>query len=107
MYKYELHMHTSECDRDAYLSARELVHLYKNAGYDGMVVTDHCIERFCTLWFPEEVTGLTHEQQVTRWLKGDRTAREEGLAKNTSCNPMKPRKKRWVQRLRSWVPMPR
>lgn len=78
MYKYELHMHTSECDRDAYLSARELVHLYKNAGYDGMVVTDHYIERFYTLWFPEEVTGLTHEQQVTRWLKGFRTAREEG-----------------------------
>ena len=53
MYKYELHSHTSECDRDAYLSARELVHLYKDAGYDGMVITDHYIERFYTSWFPE------------------------------------------------------
>ena len=78
MYKYELHAHTSECDRDAHLSAKELVHLYKDAGYDGMVVTDHYIERFYTLWFPEEVYGLNHEQQVTRWLKGFRTAREEG-----------------------------
>ena len=78
MYKYELHAHTSECDRDAHLSARELVHLYKNAGYDGMVITDHSIERFYTLWFPEEVQGLNHEQQVTRWLRGFRTAREEG-----------------------------
>lgn len=78
MYKYELHAHTSECDRDAHLSARELVRLYKNAGYDGMVITDHYIERFYTLWFPEEVQGLTHEQQVTRWLKGFRTARDEG-----------------------------
>lgn len=78
MYKYELHSHTSECDRDADLSARELVHLYKEAGYDGMVITDHYIERFYRLWFPEEVQGLTHEQQVTRWLKGFRTAREEG-----------------------------
>lgn len=78
MYKYEIHAHTSECDRDAHLSARELVHLYKDAGYDGMVITDHYIERFYTLWFPEEVRGLTHEQQVTRWLKGFRTAREEG-----------------------------
>jgi hypothetical protein len=43
-----------------------------------MVVTDHYIERFYTLWFPEEVEGLTHEEQVTRWLKGFRTAREEG-----------------------------
>ena len=78
MFKYELHSHTSECDRDAHLSAKELVHLYKDAGYDGMVITDHYIERFYTLWFPEEVKGLTHEQQVTRWLKGFRTAREEG-----------------------------
>lgn len=78
MYQYELHAHTSECDRDAFLSARELVHLYKDAGYDGMVITDHYIERFYTLWFPEEVADLTHEQQVARWMKGFRTARDEG-----------------------------
>ena len=78
MYKYELHAHTSECDREAHLSARELVHLYKNEGYDGMVITDHYIERFYTLWFPDEVEGLTHEQQVKRWLKGFHIAKEEG-----------------------------
>ena len=78
MHKYELHTHTFECDRDAYLSARELVRLYKEAGYDGIVITDHYIERFFTRWFPDEVAGLTHEQQVSRWLKGFRTAREEG-----------------------------
>lgn len=78
MYKYELHAHTAECDRDARLSARELVHLYQDAGYDGMVITDHYIERFYTLWFPDEVRGLSHEQQVERWLRGYRTAREEG-----------------------------
>ena len=78
MYRYELHAHTSECDRDAHLSARELVHLYQDAGYDGMVITDHYIERFYTLWFPEDVRGLSHEQQVERWLRGYRTARDEG-----------------------------
>lgn len=78
MYKYELHAHTHECDRDAHLSARELVHAYKEAGYDGMVITDHYIERFYTRWFPEEVAGLTHPEQVHRWLKGYRTAKEEG-----------------------------
>ena len=78
LYKYELHAHTSECDKEARLSARELVHLYKNAGYAGMVITDHYIERFYTLWFPNEVEGLTHEQQVKRWLKGFLTAKEEG-----------------------------
>ena len=78
MYKYELHAHTHECDRDARLSACELVHRYKEAGYDGIVITDHYIERFYTRWFPEEVAGLSHGQQVARWLKGYRTAREEG-----------------------------
>ena len=78
MYKYEIHAHTSDCDRDAHLSARELVHLYKEAGYDGMVITDHYIERFYTLWFPEDVEGLSHEQQVERWLRGFYIAREEG-----------------------------
>ena len=78
MTRFELHTHTSECDRDAHIGARELVRLYKEAGYGGMVVTDHYIERFYTLWFPDDVRGLTHEQQVTRWLRGFRTARDEG-----------------------------
>ena len=77
-YKYELHSHTNECDRGARLSAGELVRLYKDAGYDGIVITDHYIERFYTRWFPEDVKGLTHQQQVKRWLKGYYAAKEEG-----------------------------
>ena len=77
-YKYELHSHTKECDRGAQLSAGELVRLYKDAGYDGIVITDHYIERFYTRWFPEDVKGLTHEQQVRRWLRGFYTAKEAG-----------------------------
>jgi predicted metal-dependent phosphoesterase TrpH len=55
-----------------------LVHLYKKAGYDGMVITDHYIERFYTIWFPEDVEGLTHQQQVKRWLRGYYAAKEAG-----------------------------
>ena len=40
MYKFELHVHTSECDLAAHASGAELVRIYKEAGYDGMVVTD-------------------------------------------------------------------
>ena len=78
IYKYELHSHTRECDRGAQLGAAELVRLYKDAGYDGMVITDHYIERFYTRWFPDEVQGLAHEKQVERWLRGFYTATEEG-----------------------------
>ena len=78
MYKYELHAHTQECDRGARLSAKELVHLYQDAGYDGIVITAHYIRSVFTRWFPEEVTGLPHEKQVARWLKGYYTAKEKG-----------------------------
>ena len=61
IYKYELHSHTKECDRGAALGGAELVQLYKEAGYDGIMITDHYIERFYTRWFPDEVRGLTHQ----------------------------------------------
>lgn len=77
MYKYELHAHTSECDLAAHLSARELVHLYKDAGYHGMVITDHYFSLF-SLWFEKELASLSHQQQMERWLKGYYAAREEG-----------------------------
>lgn len=78
IYKYELHSHTHECDRDAKMSASELVYAYKDAGYSGIVITDHYIERFYTRWFPEDVKGLSHQQQVHRWLRGYYTAKEVG-----------------------------
>lgn len=78
MYKYELHAHTAECDLAAHLGARELVRLYKEAGYDGLVITDHYFDLFYNLWFSDELAGLSHKQQVERWMKGYRTAREEG-----------------------------
>ena len=77
MYKYELHAHTSECDLAARLSARDLVRLYKDKGYDGMVITDHYFKTFFE-WFEDELSGYTHEETVRRWLKGYYTAREEG-----------------------------
>ena len=38
---YELHAHTSEISACGRLSARDLVYMYKQAGFDGLVVTDH------------------------------------------------------------------
>ena len=46
MNKYDLHIHTKECDKCAELSGGEIVRLYKDAGYDGIVVTDHYFSLF-------------------------------------------------------------
>lgn len=40
-YKYELHCHCREISPCGWLSARETAALYKQAGYDGIVLTDH------------------------------------------------------------------
>ena len=40
-YKYELHCHTKEVSRCAGTSAADAVKLYKEKGYDGIVITDH------------------------------------------------------------------
>lgn len=40
-YKYELHCHTGAVSRCAAIEPEKAVELYKEKGYDGMVVTDH------------------------------------------------------------------
>lgn len=41
MYRYETHCHTEYASACSQLDARTLVRLYKENGYDGIVVTDH------------------------------------------------------------------
>ncbi len=40
-YKYELHSHTKNTSRCSKLDAKELIEKCKNAGYSGVVITDH------------------------------------------------------------------
>lgn len=40
-YKYELHCHTGTVSRCASIEPEKAVELYKENGYDGMVITDH------------------------------------------------------------------
>lgn len=40
-YKYELHCHTKETSLCGQVPAAEIVRMYKDAGYNGIVITDH------------------------------------------------------------------
>ena len=42
-YRYETHCHCSQCSACSVSSSEELVRAYKNAGYAGLVLTDHFI----------------------------------------------------------------
>ena len=77
MYRYDLHIHTAECDLAAHVPAAEIVRMYKDAGYDGIVITDHYFSIFFD-WFGEELSGATHRQIIDRWLRGYHAAREAG-----------------------------
>lgn len=78
MYKYEMHVHTSECDRAAEMPAAEIVRRYHAAGYDGIVITDHYFWMFEDVWFTDELRGADHEAYITRWLRGYHEAKAEG-----------------------------
>lgn len=43
LYRYETHCHSAQCSRCAHSSARELVLAFHQAGYAGLVLTDHFI----------------------------------------------------------------
>ena len=77
IYRYELHVHTLECDLAAHASGAELVRLYHDAGYSGMVVTDHYFATFYE-WFAEELKGKTHREIMERRMRGYYAARNEG-----------------------------
>lgn len=42
MFYYEMHCHSSACSACSSISPAELALSYKNAGYSGLVLTDHC-----------------------------------------------------------------
>ena len=74
---YELHAHTAECDKAAHVGGADMVRMYRDAGYDGIVITDHYFSLFFE-WFADELAGADHRAEVERWQRGYYAARNEG-----------------------------
>lgn len=73
LYKYDLHVHTSNVSGCGRISGGRTAELYEQAGYDGFVVTDHFIaEYFASL------PGLSWAQKIDCFLGGYREARDRG-----------------------------
>lgn len=71
-YYYELHAHTSESSGCAGISAADTYRLYKAAGANGMVVTDHFM-----FWPKDEVLDAEHWMgKVHHLLKGYNALKE-------------------------------
>ena len=78
-YQYELHCHTAPVSRCAETSPEEAARLYIEAGYDGVVVTDH-MNRYTFRALPD---GMSWEEQVAHFLSGWRRFREAAGEKLT------------------------
>ena len=68
--KLELHSHTSEISPCGTIPAKELIELYKQKGFDGVVICDHFRESFFKL--------ADDRENVEAFLKGYRIAKETG-----------------------------
>ncbi len=73
LYKYETHLHTCEASACAIYSAVEHVRYYKDAGYDGIIVTDHFFNGNSNV--PRD---LSWEERINLFCKGYENAKEEG-----------------------------
>ena len=73
MYKYDIHVHTCETSACGKVDAIDVVRLYKEAGYSGIVITDHYYKAFFDK-FPFSDWGM----KIESYLAGYRRALEEG-----------------------------
>lgn len=73
----EMHCHTAENDKCVSLSAAEIVEEYKNAGYDGIVITNHFFG-LALEWYKQELAGCGHRGIIDYYLRGYRNAKLAG-----------------------------
>jgi len=72
-YKLDLHVHTSETSPCGKIAGRELVRLYKEAGYDGIVITDHFSPEYL-----KSIGSVSWRETVDRFFLGYREAAAQG-----------------------------
>ncbi len=72
-YLYETHMHTCESSACAVSTGREMAQAAKDAGYTGIIITDHN-------WYGNNCidSGLGWESWIEQFCKGYENARDQG-----------------------------
>lgn len=72
-YRYDLHVHTSEVSACGSIPAKEVVQLYRRAGYDGLVITDHYAD-----YYFHKISDVGWEEKINRYLAGYEIAKDAG-----------------------------
>lgn len=74
MFKTEAHVHTSDVSKCGQISAKEVIRLYAEAGFDTVFITEHINSASINSW--GELGSW--EEKVERYMRGYLAAREEG-----------------------------
>ena len=74
---FEMHTHTRENDIVVTLDAPDIVDMYHQKGYEGMVITNHLFG-LSLEWYRDELEGAPHDKVVQRYLRGYYAAKERG-----------------------------
>ena len=72
-YRYETHLHTSQGSGCGHSTGREMVRLYKEMGYQGIIVTDHFFRGNTAV--PRD---LPWKERIERFFEGYEDAKAEG-----------------------------
>lgn len=70
-FKIDMHVHTSTVSRCAKVEPKEVVRLYTEAGFDGIVVTDHYYEEYF-----DSLGEMSWKQKMDCYFSGYREAKE-------------------------------
>ncbi|GMQ62660.1 PHP domain-containing protein [Vallitalea maricola] len=73
MYKYDLHVHTKETSPCSHVAAADMIEVYRDNGYSGVVITDH----YRPVFFNTSEFA-TWEEKVEDFLRGYRNAKYQG-----------------------------
>ena len=73
MFIFDTHVHTSETSQCGKIDARTLVRLYKEAGYHGLVITDHYYRGFF-----QTLSAHNWKDKINEYLRGYFAALDEG-----------------------------
>ena len=74
MFRIDTHIHTSETSACGNIKAREVVRLYDQAGYQGIIITDHYYDGFFRM-----LGQMSWENKIEHYLRGYHIACEEGV----------------------------
>lgn len=73
IYKYDTHVHTNEVSRCGQVPAKNVVKIYLEAGYHGIVITDHYYDDYF-----ENLGNLSWDKKIDFYLEGFKLASAMG-----------------------------